>query len=53
VYEGTTGTTGRQLSERFQSELEKIGIKVEVNQNSFPELSKKLNQKKAMVWGMA
>jgi ABC-type transport system substrate-binding protein len=52
-YEGTTGTTSRQMSERLQADLAKIGLKVKVNANQFAELSEKLNQNKAMMWGIA
>jgi oligopeptide transport system substrate-binding protein len=53
VYEGTNGTTGRQLSERFQFEVQKIGLKVRINSNEFKALQQKTNEGNAMVWGIA
>jgi oligopeptide transport system substrate-binding protein len=52
-YEGTTGASSRQMAERVQADLAKIGLKVKVNLNQFSELNEKLNQKRAMMWGIA
>ena len=53
VFESTQGTTSRQRAEKFQSDLEKIGIKVKTNINQFAELTEKTNKKRAQIWGIA
>ena len=53
VFESTQGTDSRQRAEKFQQELAAIGIKVRINVNQFSELTEKINQKKAQMWGIA
>jgi oligopeptide transport system substrate-binding protein len=53
IYECPAQTTNKQLAEFFQKSVEKIGIKVEVSPNPWPELQKKINTKQAMMWGIA
>ncbi len=43
----------RQSGEYFAKCVEKIGIKVVVNQNTWPELTNKVARKQADMWGMA
>jgi ABC-type transport system substrate-binding protein len=47
-----TGTTPRQKGEFFQKCLSKIGIKVKIIENIFPELIKKLGNKATMLHNM-
>lgn len=52
-YETTQGTDSRQQAEKIQSDLAKVGIKVRINVNSFPELTEKINKGRAQMWGIA
>lgn len=53
VYESSQGTDERQMAEKLQKELSVIGISMRINVNQFSELSTKLNEKKAQMWGIA
>jgi len=52
-YEIGQGAESRQMAEDFQRRLAKLGIKVQINVNQFSELLSKIDQKKAMMWGVA
>jgi len=52
-YETIQGTDSRQQAEKIQADLAKIGIKVRINVNSFPELTEKINKSRAQMWGIA
>lgn len=52
-YEIGQGAESRQMAEDFQRRMEKLGIKVQINVNQFSELLSKIDQKKAMMWGVA
>lgn len=52
-YDITSSTTARQMGEFFQKKMAAIGIKIKIQQNSWPELQKKLNTRNIMLWGMA
>jgi len=53
VYETSQGTTSRQMAEKLQTELAAIGIKLKISANQFRELTQKINDKKAQMWGIA
>lgn len=53
VYETTSGATSKQMGDFFSNQMAKIGIKVKVSQNPWPELSNKINNGQAMMWGIA
>jgi len=53
VYESSRGGNAREQTELFRRQMKKIGIQIDVNFNSFPELSEKMNQKKAQFFGLA
>lgn len=52
TYEETGGTTGRQFGEKFARDMKKLGIKVNLNMNTWPEFSKKLKTKRAQIFGL-
>lgn len=52
-YETSTGAEARQMAEDLQRSLALIGIKIQINVNQFGELLEKIDQKKAMMWGVA
>jgi ABC-type transport system substrate-binding protein len=52
-YESTQGTTSRQSAQKVQAELLEIGINIDVNVNQFSELTQKINERKAQMWGIA
>jgi ABC-type transport system substrate-binding protein len=52
-YETSTGTEARQMAEDLQRSLAPLGIKLQINVNQFAELLEKIDQKKAMMWGIA
>lgn len=53
VYESSQGTDERQMAEKMQKELAEIGITMRINVNQFAELTQKLNEKRAQMWGIA
>jgi ABC-type transport system substrate-binding protein len=53
VYETAEGTDSRQQAEWIQNQLAAVGIKIRVNANRFSELTEKINQRKAQLWGIA
>jgi ABC-type transport system substrate-binding protein len=52
-YEIGQGAESRQMAENFQRNMDKLGIKVQINVNQFSELLAKIDQKKAFMWGVA
>jgi oligopeptide transport system substrate-binding protein len=52
-YETTASTISRQMSEFFKKSMAKIGINVKVNTNTWPELTKKVHNRQAQMFGMA
>jgi ABC-type transport system substrate-binding protein len=52
-FETSTGAEARQMAEDLQRSLGKLGIKLQINVNQFAELLSKIDQKKAMMWGVA
>lgn len=52
-YEASKGGNSSEQAEMFTRQLADIGIKVETNFNTFPELSDKMNKRKAQFFGLA
>lgn len=52
-YEISRSGNSQEQAEMFTRQLKKIGVKIDVNTNSFPELSDKLKRKKAQMFGLA
>ncbi len=53
TYDFKADTVGRQMGEFFQKSMAKIGIKIKLNGNTWPELMKRVRTKQAMTWGIA
>jgi len=53
VYETPDGTTMRQMSEFFQQEMGRIGIKVRISMNTWPQFVDKIKNRKAQMFGLA
>jgi len=52
-YEASRSGNSREQAELFTRQISEIGIEVEVNYNSFPELSDKMNRRKAQFFSLA
>lgn len=52
-YDTTATTISRQMSEYFKKQMAQIGIKVQVNTNTWPQLTKKVKTRQAQMFGMA
>jgi ABC-type transport system substrate-binding protein len=52
-YETTRGANNMEQSDMYARQLRRIGVNLQVNYNSFPELSQKLKRKKAQMFGLA
>jgi len=53
VYELNNGGTYRQMAEFFQQEQAKIGIKIRINMDTWPEFLEKIKVRKAQMYGLA
>lgn len=53
VYECLSSTTSRQQAEYFAKSMAKIGITVNISTNTWPEMTKKIKSKSAMLWGIS
>jgi ABC-type transport system substrate-binding protein len=53
VYETSQGGNSAEQAEMLARQLAEVGLEIDVNLNSFPELSDKLNRKKAPFFGLA
>jgi len=53
TYDITSSSSARQQGEFFVSEMAKLGIKIKLIQNPWPELQNKVNTKAFMLYGMA
>lgn len=51
-YETVANTTSRQMAEFFKTQMSRIGINVEINSNTWPELQKKVSTRQHMMYGM-
>ncbi len=52
-YDTTSSTVSRQMSEYFAKQMAKINVKVEVQTNTWPQLTKKVKTKQTQLFGMA
>ncbi len=48
-----SSTTAKQQAEYLQKQLEKIGIKISVQQNTWPAMLKRIENRQAQLWGIA
>ena len=53
VYETTASTTARLQGDLFVRRMALIGVKARIQQNTWPEMNKKINNRTAMIWGIA
>ncbi len=53
VYDTTASTVARQQGEFFVKRMALIGIKARIQQNTWPEMNKRINNRQAMMWGIA
>jgi len=49
----STSTTAKQQAEYLQKQLDKIGLKIEVQQNTWPAMLKRIENRQAQLWGIA
>lgn len=52
-YSYSSSTTGRQMAEYVQQQWEKIGVKIELVGNSWPQFQDRLRNKKSQIFGIA
>jgi ABC-type transport system substrate-binding protein len=52
-YDTVASTVSRQITEFFQKEMSKIGIKINVQTNTWPQLVKKVKTRQSQMFGMA
>ncbi|MDZ4677417.1 MAG: ABC transporter substrate-binding protein [Oligoflexia bacterium] len=52
-YETYSGSTARQIAEYMQQSYAKIGVKLKINMNTWPEFLDKIKTRKAQMFGMA
>jgi ABC-type transport system substrate-binding protein len=53
VYDTSSSTVSRQMGEFFKKQMAKIGIKVKVQTNPWPQLQEKITKRKVQVYGIA
>ena len=53
VYDTTAATVSRQITEFFQKQMAMIGIKIEIQTNTWPQLTKKVKTRQSQLFGMA
>ncbi|MCR9203124.1 MAG: ABC transporter substrate-binding protein [Halobacteriovoraceae bacterium] len=53
TYDCPNSTVSRQIGEYFKKQMAKIGVKVKVIQNPWPELQKKITTRNVMTYGIA
>lgn len=49
----SSSTTAKQQAEYLQKQLDKIGIKISVQQNTWPAMLKRIENRQAQLWGIA
>lgn len=52
TFDTTSATTSRQRAEYFKKRMKLIGVKIKVITNTWPELNKKIMNRRTMVWGI-
>jgi oligopeptide transport system substrate-binding protein len=53
TYDCPSSTVSRQIGEFFKKQMAKIGIRIKVMQNPWPELQKKIKNRTVMMYGIA
>lgn len=53
TYDTLADTVSRQMGELLRTEMAKIGITIDVRTNTWPELTKKVDNRQTMMFGMA
>lgn len=53
TYDTSAGTTQRQMGEFVKRKMEKIGVKVKVRTNTWPEFTRKILRRDVMMWGIS
>ncbi|TDJ08314.1 MAG: hypothetical protein E2O68_02130, partial [Deltaproteobacteria bacterium] len=53
VYDTASATVSRQMGEFFKKQMAKIGIKIKVVTNPWPQLQEKITKRKVQVFGIA
>lgn len=53
TYDCPSSSTSRQIGELFKKHMSDIGVNIQVNQNTWPELQKKINTRQVMLFGIA
>ncbi|MBL6990764.1 MAG: ABC transporter substrate-binding protein [Bacteriovoracaceae bacterium] len=53
TYDISVSTVARQMGEFFKKQMKEIGINIKVQANPWPELQKKVDTRKVMMYGMA
>lgn len=53
TYDTSASTVSRQMGEFFRQQMEKIGVKIKVYTNPWPELQKKIKTLQTMLYGIA
>ncbi len=48
-----SSSTSRQMAEYFKENLKTIGINLTITQNSWPQFTKKIRERKGQIWGIA
>lgn len=52
-YSSSASTTGRQMGEYMAQQFEKIGVKINIAQHSWPQFQDRLKTKKVQIYGVA
>ncbi|RLA64015.1 MAG: hypothetical protein DRQ88_01185 [Epsilonproteobacteria bacterium] len=53
IYDTSSATVNRQMGEFFKKQMAKIGIKIKVVTNPWPQLQEKITKRKVQVFGIA
>lgn len=52
-FDNLADSTSRQQAEYLQKQLDKIGLKIKVESNTWPAMLKRIQQRQAQLWGIA
>lgn len=52
-YDTTANTISRQMSEYFKKQMAQIGVNIQINTNTWPQLTKKVKTRQTQMFGMA
>lgn len=53
VYDSSSSSVSRQMGEHFKKSMAKIGVKIKVQTNPWPQLQKKIQTRSIQMWGIA